>query len=310
MLLTNCKSMQKRVLITGGTGLVGKRLSNILLKLGYQVSFLSREKSQIPNIQVYQWNVLEGYIEEAAIQNTDYIIHLAGAGVADEAWTERRKKEILTSRTHSTELLAKYLKKYTHSVKAFISASAIGIYGSEIDNILFTEESIPNSSDFLAEVTRQWEQSIDWVAELAIRTVKLRIGVVLSNEGGALTKIAQPIRWGAGAALGSGKQYMSWIHIDDLCQMFVYMLENEQLSGVYNAVGKEPVTNAEFTQAVAKALHKPLILPSVPSFALKLMLGEMSNIVLGGARVSSQKIENAGFKFQYHTLADALKNLL
>jgi uncharacterized protein len=302
--------MQKRVLITGGTGLVGKRLSNILLKLGYQVSFLSREKSQIPNIQVYQWNVLEGYIEEAAIQNTDYIIHLAGAGVADEAWTERRKKEILTSRTHSTELLAKYLKKYTHSVKAFISASAIGIYGSEIDNILFTEESIPNSSDFLAEVTRQWEQSIDWVAELAIRTVKLRIGVVLSNEGGALTKIAQPIRWGAGAALGSGKQYMSWIHIDDLCQMFVYMLENEQLSGVYNAVGKEPVTNAEFTQAVAKALHKPLILPSVPSFALKLMLGEMSNIVLGGARVSSQKIENAGFKFQYHTLADALKNLL
>jgi hypothetical protein len=302
--------MQKRVLITGGTGLVGQRLSNILVKLGYQVSFLSREKSQIPHIQVYQWNIREGYIEESAIQNTDYIIHLAGAGVADQAWTESRKKEILTSRTHSSELLAKYLKKYTHSVKAFVSASAIGIYGLDTGDTLVSEDSATESQDFLAEVTRQWEKSIDSVAELNIRTVKLRIGIVLSAEGGALAKIAQPIRWGAGAALGSGKQYMSWIHIEDLCQMFVYMLENEQLSGVYNAVGKQPVSNAEFTQAVAKTLHKPLFLPNVPNFALKLMLGEMANIVTGGNRVSSQKIEATGFKFQYNTLAEALQDLL
>jgi uncharacterized protein len=302
--------MQKRVLITGGTGLVGQRLSTILLKLGYQVSFLSREKTQIPQIQVYQWNIREGYIEEAAIQNTDFIIHLAGAGVADQAWTESRKKEILTSRTHSTELLAKYLKKYTHSVKTFVSASAIGIYGLDTGDTFLSEDSATESQDFLAEVTRQWEKSIDSVAELNIRTVKLRIGIVLSAEGGALAKIAQPIRWGAGAALGSGKQYMSWIHIDDLCQMFVYMLENEQLSGVYNAVGKQPISNAEFTQAVAKALHKPVFLPNVPNFALKLLLGEMASIVTGGNKVSSQKIEAAGFKFQYNTLTEALQDLL
>ncbi|MCU0443728.1 MAG: TIGR01777 family oxidoreductase [Microscillaceae bacterium] len=302
--------MQKRVLITGGTGLVGKRLSQMLLNLGYQVSFLSRQSVHIPSVEVYQWNIREGFIEEKALQNADYIIHLAGAGVAEQTWTEDRKREILHSRTHSTELLAKYLKNLPHSIKGFVSASAIGWYGLDKGDIWLDENAPATGKDFLSEVTRQWEKSIDSVAELGLRTVKLRIGVVLSAEGGALPKIAQPIRWGAGAALGSGNQYMSWIHEADLCRMFIYMLENEQLSGAFNAVGKNPLTNAEFTRAVAKQLQKPLFLPNVPSFVLKMMLGEMSDIVLGGARVSCQKIEQAGFQFQYPSLSAALASLL
>lgn len=256
-----------------------------------------------------QWDIEKGFIEEAAIQNNDYIIHLAGAGVAEQTWTEKRKQEILNSRTQSTELLAKYLKNTFHSIQHFISASAIGIYGLDTGDTLLTEDS-PIGNDFLAEVTKAWENSIDLIADLGIRTVKLRIGIVLSSEGGALAKIAQPIHWGLGAALGSGKQYMSWIHIDDLCRMIMYLLENEQFNGIYNAVAKHPATNAEFTTKVAKVLKKPLLLPNVPNFALKLMLGEMANIVIGGNKVSAKKIEATGFQFQFDDLTTALQDLL
>lgn len=300
--------MAKKILITGGTGLVGKVLTQSLLEKGYQVAYLSRSKKQIENVEVYEWDIPNQKIEEEAFKDLEGVIHLAGAGVADKSWTAARKKEILDSRTESTKLLHHYLSKVESKPKAFISASAIGIYGDS-GEILMTEGS-PQATDFLADVTKKWEKEIDPIADLGIRTVKLRIGVVLSPDGGALAKLVQPIRMGAGAALGSGKQYMSWIHIQDLANMFVWALENENSVGAYNAVAPSPVSNSEMTQQIAKVLKKPLILPNVPSFAMKLMLGEMASIVLAGSKVSSQKIEAAGFEFQFADLEKTLKDLL
>ncbi len=301
--------MKKQLLITGGTGLIGTHLTALLQAKGYQISYLSRSQQDIPQVKVYQWDIPKQQIESGALASHQAIIHLAGAGVADQRWTESRKQTILKSRTESTRLLRQELEKLETKPKAFLSASAIGIYGNDTGEAWMKEDA-PSGDDFLAEVTKQWEDSVDQIAELGIRTVKLRIGVVLSEKGGALEKIAQPIKLGAGAALGSGKQYLSWIHIDDLCQMFIHALENEAVQGVFNAVGPHPATNAEFTKATAQVLNRPLILPNVPSFALKLMLGEMASIVLGGNRVSSEKIQAQGFQFQYPTLKPALQDLL
>lgn len=299
--------MKPNVLITGGTGLIGKHLTTLLLASGYKVSFLSRKNQNIPNVQTFLWNVEKGEIATEALEKADYIIHLAGANVAEKTWTAAYKKEILESRTQSTEVLYQNLQKIATKPKAFISASAIGIYGNTGDTLI--DEDSPFGNDFLAEVTKVWEKATDKIDELGIRTVKLRIGVVLSAEGGALTKMAQPIRLGAGAGLGSGKQFLSWIHIDDLAAMFAYTLQNENISGIYNAVGKNPITNLELTQAIAKQLKMPLLLPNIPSFALKLLLGEMAEMVLNGSKISSKKIENAGFQFKFADINDAVRDL-
>ncbi len=301
--------MSKNILITGGTGLVGSRLTELLLQQGYQVSIVSRGKEAIPNVTVYQWDVRKRYIEPGAIGNADYIVHLAGAGVADKRWTDERKKEILDSRTESARLLHNAIQKTGHLPKAFVSASGIGIYGKDRGDELLTEQS-SHGDDFLAEVSKAWENSAQTIAALGVRTVMLRIGIVLSEKGGALEKIAAPIRFGAGAALGAGTQWMSWIHIDDLCQMIIYALENEQLQGAYNAVGPHPATNNELTHAAADALHRPLILPKVPAFALKLAFGELAATVLGSAKVSNQKIAETGFSYQFPELKQALNDLL
>lgn len=299
----------KHILITGGTGLVGKQLTELLLSKGYTVAYLSRKKKPIPSVKVYEWNIYQKTIEKEAITEAEAIIHLAGAGVADKTWTESYKKEILESRVLSTQLLYETLEQTQHSVKSFISASAVGIYGFDTGE-QWLDENSPHGKDFLADVTEKWETEVQKIANLGIRTAILRIGIVLAKEGGALPKLLQPIRWGLGAALGSGKQYMSWIHIKDLAQMFVFALENEHLKGVFNAVGNKPCTNAELTQAIAQTIHKPLFLPNVPSFALKLMVGEMAQMVLGGNRVSNEKILQAGFQYQFPTLQEALKDLL
>ena len=299
----------KNILITGGTGLVGQRLTQLLQTKGYTISYLSRSKQKLEGIQTYQWDIQENQLDEEALQQADYIIHLTGAGVADKSWTEERKKVILESRTKSTELLFNSLKKLNLKPKAFIAASAIGYYGLDTGDTLLEEDS-PAGSDFLAQVTHQWEDTVSTIVTLGIRTVKFRIGVVLSKKGGALPKITQPIYFGAGAALGNGKQYMSWIHIDDLCHMIIYALEQESLSGVYNAVASRPVRNAEFIRLSAKALNRPLILPNVPAFALKMMLGEMAGIVLGGNKVSNAKILESGFTFNFEDPQKALEDLL
>ncbi len=301
--------MSKNVLITGGTGMIGQRLTQILQHKGYEVSHLSRSRKNDQPVKTYVWDIQNQEIEPEALQQADYIIHLAGAGVADKRWSESRKKIILKSRTESTRLLHDTLANLGENrLKAFISASAIGIYGSDTGSAEIHETS-PKSDDFLADVVKKWEAAVDEMKRLNIRTVKLRIGVVMSREGGALPRIVQPIKFGAGAPLGSGQQYVSWIHVEDLCRMFVYALEQQDTEGVYNAVAPRPVTNEQLTRSAARILHKPLFLPNVPGFAIRLAFGEMASIVLGGNKVSSKEIQQKGFKFQYPHIDSALKDL-
>jgi uncharacterized protein (TIGR01777 family) len=302
---------EETVLITGGSGLIGSRLTEMLLAKGYKVAHLSRTKRlhSNPKVIVYQWNLEKGYIDEEAIQKADYIINLAGTSVAEKRWTEHQKKLIIDSRVKALELLHQCLKKTNKKPKALISASATGFYGNQTGNILLTE-SDKAGTDFLAQVTVDWENATLPIQEdLAIRTVRLRIGIVLSESGGALTKIIQPIQLGLGGKLGSGRQYMPWIHIDDLCKIFLFCLENEKISGTFNAVSPFPVDNATFTKIAAKILNRPAFWV-IPAFLIRIIFGEMSSIVLTGNNVSSEKIQKAGFEFEFEKLEDALTNLL
>ncbi|MCG8319074.1 MAG: TIGR01777 family oxidoreductase [Cytophagales bacterium] len=301
--------MIKKVLITGGTGLVGKKITALLLKGGYQVAHVSRSEKPGKNLETFVWDLEKNYLDPAALNKVDAIIHLAGAGVADKKWTDSYKQVILESRTKSTRLLLEALQKSDHRVKVFVSASAIGIYPNDRDAEVFHEDG-PHATNFLASVTAAWEQEVDKIAALGIRTVKFRIGIVLSNSGGALVKMAQPIKYGLGAPLGSGKQFMSWIHESDLGSMLIFPLENTDLHGVYNAVSPHAKTNAEVTKAIAKSLNKPCFLPNVPGLLINLAMGEMAGLILGGAHVSSEKIQKAGFKFQFPELSLALNDLL
>jgi uncharacterized protein len=296
------------ILITGGSGLIGSRLTELLLQRGHRVSHLGRTKHDT-GIHSYTWNVEQHQIDPEALLGIDSLIHLAGAGIADKPWTSARKREILESRTNATRLLYDELKKGRHTVKAFISASAIGYYGFNDNEEICTEESNAGN-DFLATVTRRWENEIDAITTLGIRVVKVRIGIVLSDKGGALKGIMRPVKLLAGAPLGSGNQYMSWIHLDDLCGIFIKAIEDQAMHGLYNGVSPTPVTNRDLTVSIAKMLRKPLILPAVPSFLLKLLLGEMADLVLRGSKVSAQKILQAGYSFKFQNINDALRDLL
>lgn len=298
--------MPGKILISGGTGLIGSRLSEMLIDQGYDVAHLSRNPDKFSRYKTFRWDIKAAYVDESAITHADYIIHLAGAGLAEEKWTATRKKEILSSRIDSTQLLLDSLQKADHHVKGFISASAIGIYGDSGDQLMSEESTY--GDDFLAEVCKAWEAAVWRVKDLGIRTVILRTGIVLSDKGGALPQLARPVKLMAGAPLGSGRQYMSWIHIDDMCRLYIRAIEDTQYEGVYNAVAPHPVTNKEFTKQLAEVMHKPLVLPKVPSFAINLMLGEMSEVVLSGQRVSANKVLQTGFTFEYNYLEEALES--
>jgi uncharacterized protein (TIGR01777 family) len=301
--------MAQKVLITGGTGLIGKRLTTLLLNKGYEVAYLTRKKINIPSVQVYEWDVKNNYIEAGALQGTDYLIHLAGANVAEGRWTEERKKEIFSSRTDSIKLIAQKLKELNITPKSFVSASGSSYYGEDTGNIQHTESS-PPGKDFLSEVTVQWEKAAQSITDLSVRTVILRTGVVLSLDGGAVPEMARPAKLGFGAPLGSGKQWISWIHIDDICRMYIESMENDSWNGVYNAVAFPPATNADFTKQLTKALKKPQWLPNVPSFALRLAFGEMANVVLGSNYIINQRIkEETDFKYEFPDLLQALKDV-
>lgn len=299
--------MANKILITGASGLIGTRLTELLQKENPEVAHLVRSVKK-SLVQTFLWNPEANRIDPQALKNVNTIIHLAGSGIAEKRWSAKRKKEILNSRVLSTRLLADVLQKENHPVETIVSASAIGYYGPGDDQKIFTEDDSPGS-DFLAQVTRQWEQEVEQFQSLNIRVVKIRIGIVLSTKGGALKEMARPVRLGLGAPLGSGQQYMSWIHIDDLCHIFKQALNDKNMQGIYNGV-TDWCTNAELTKALAKILHKPLWLPSVPSFVLKIALGEMADLVLKGNKVSSEKIRNEGFVFRYPQLNDALTELL
>lgn len=305
------------VLITGGTGLIGTALCNMLTKKGYRVIVLTRGKPSIQkqqaNVEYREWDISQQVIDTDAVQRADFIIHLAGAGVADKRWTEKRKKEITESRTQSSALLVKSLKEISNKVKAVISSSAIGWYGEDpvIPNPKPFMETDPPDYGFLGETCRLWEESIDPVMLSGKRLVKLRTGIVLSNKGGAFAEFKKPVHFGVAGILGNGKQVISWLHIDDLCRMYVSAIENELWSGSYNAVAPKPVSNRELIVQIAKYLKGKFYVPlHVPSFALKLALGEMSQEVLKSATVCSDKIRKAGFNFTFPSIESALKDLL
>ena len=309
ILLKFKKFMQQKVLITGGTGLIGKRLTEMLLKKGYQVAYLSRKKENIPSVKVYEWNVEKAYIEEGALDDTAFLIHLAGSGVAEGRWTDERKKTIISSRTETIELVAKKLKEKGIRPKAFISASGSSYYGEDTGDAEQTEES-PAGNDFLSHVTVVWEKAADSVADIGVRTVKLRTGVVLSKDGGAVPKMAQPAKFGFGAPLGSGKQWVSWIHLDDICKMYIEAMENDSWHGAYNAITSQPATNEELTSQICKALGKPQWLPNVPAFALKLVFGKMSSVILGSSYLVNKRIfAETDFKYDFPDLEEALRDI-
>ncbi len=294
------------ILVTGGTGFIGNHLCNLLRSKGYNVLILSRNKTDNPN--TFYWNISENYIDPKAIQIADYIIHLTGAGIADKRWTKKRKEELIDSRVKSTNLLFNKIKELNPTLKGFISASGIGFYGAVTSNKIYSEKDSVGT-DFLAKVCNVWETASNQFNTLNIRTVIFRTGIVLSKKGGAFEKMSQPIKLGFGSPIGTGNQYIPWIHIDDLCNMYVEAIENNELNGIYNAVAPDYVTNEFLTKSIATMLHKRAWLPNVPSFMLKLIFGEMAVILLEGSRVSSEKIKSTGFKFKYSFLLEALKDL-
>lgn len=299
--------MSKTVLIGGGTGLVGNRLSEMLTEKGYDVLHLSRKKDLNKKFPAYQWDLKNGIIDEEAIQKSDIVFNLAGAGIADARWTAKRKKLIIDSRVDSTLLLKNAFAKADKKPEAFISAAAMGYYGDRADEIM-TEESTPGKSGFLAESCIAWEAALDEVKNTGWRTARLRIGIVLSTRGGALEKMIIPAKVFIGGYFGDGQQWYSWIHTDDLCRMFIFILENK-LSGTFNAVSPNPERNKPFTRKIGEAIGKPPIMAPGPAFVMRLAMGEMADTILGSTRVSSKKIEGTGFDFKFPELVGAVKDL-
>ena len=303
------------VLITGGTGMIGQELTKHLTGKGYHTIILTRKmpasEGQDAMVSYALWDVNKQQIDIAAVQKADYIIHLAGAGVVDRKWTKAYKAEIINSRTKSSALLIDTLQNNQNNVKAVISASAIGWYGEDPsprgDGFIETD---PNADNFLGETCKLWEASIEPVTALGKRLVILRLGIVLSNTGGALAEFIKPLHFGIAGILGNGKQVISWIHIDDLCRMFIEAVENENMHGIFNAVAAEPVTNKVLTLQLAEARRGRFFIPlHVPGFVLDLVLGSRSIEVLKSTTVSNKKITNTGFTYLYPSIETALKDL-
>lgn len=303
--------MAQNVLLTGGSGFIGKHLTDVLIEAGFSVSVLSRsDKKDTPRITYYKWDLNKNYIDENAVLNADYVIHLAGEGIVDKRWTEKRKKAILESRTKPIDLIFSVLEKNNKKLEAFVSASAVGIYGAVTSHKIYKEET-PPSNDFLGITCQKWESAVDKIGALNIRTVKIRTGIVLGKEEGFIKKMTPSFKSGFGAILGSGRQYLPWIYIEDLCHIYLKSIEDPQLEGPYNACITDNTTNSRLSKLIAKIYGYSIWLPKVPAFVLKVLLGEMSIVILTGQRVSSEKIQKTGFEFHYSdlekTLIDCLK---
>lgn len=303
--------MAQNVLLTGGSGFIGKHLTDVLIEAGFSVSVLSRsDKKDTPRITYYKWDLNKNYIDENAVLNADYVIHLAGEGIVDKRWTEKRKKAILESRTKPIDLIFSVLEKNNKKLEAFISASAVGIYGAVTSHKICKEET-PPSNDFLGITCQKWESAVDKIGTLNIRTVKIRTGIVLGKDEGFIKKMTPSFKSGFGAILGSGRQYLPWIYIEDLCHIYLKSIEDPQLEGPYNACITDNTTNSRLSKLIAKIYGYSIWLPKVPAFVLKVLLGEMSIVILTGQRVSSEKIQKTGFEFHYSdlekTLIDCLK---
>lgn len=300
------------ILITGGTGLVGNHLTKCLIKKGHKVRILTRSAKQSKNgVDYYRWDVKRNEIDINALLGIDSIVHLAGAGVADGAWNDTYKKEIIDSRVDSIQLLLKKCKELKDFPKSAISASGTAYYGFDNSDKIY-DESAEAGKGFLTEVSEKWEEASAGFEQHDVRRVIFRIGVVLSNKGGALKPIKIPFQFGIGSAMGTGKQPLPWIHIDDLTHGIVEAIERKEIVGIYNAVAPQQLTNSEFSKTLAQEMKRPFWAPNVPSFVLRIILGKekADEMLLNGPHVSSKKIEEAGFKFQFPDLASALRSLL
>lgn len=292
----------KKILITGGTGLIGKHLQQLLLQKKYAVSILTRTPK---HEHEFRWDVSKGYIDPNAFKEVTHIVHLAGAGIADKKWTATRKQEILDSRVVSTKLLFDKVQEHNIPLQGFIGASGIGYYGSVTSEDIYTEISSP-AKDYISDVCVQWEKALLAFEEFQIPTTILRTGIVLSATGGALAKMNTPFFL---SVIGNGKQYMPWIHLEDMSQLYLKAIEDSSFTGIYNAVAPEHQTNRSFTKILGQTLGKSVFPLAVPAFVLRLVLGELSSLVLNGSRVSSEKVTMV-YQFQYKTLTTALQNLL
>ena len=304
-------SSQKHVLLAGGTGLVGTRLTQLMIESGYHIHILSRKAHQSSDAKIsyHQWDLAKNYIDPKSLE-VDAIVNLAGAGIADKRWTPARKKEIIESRTMSTALIHKGISEHQHKPTHYIGSSAIGIYGSS-PQIMLTEDQESTEDDFMVDVCRQWEEAHHQVASDIKDVSILRIGIVLSTKGGALKEILKPLEMGRiGAYFGDGQMIYSWIHIDDLCQMIIDLIDNKLEADTYNAVAPNPTSNKTLVETIETASKKKALTVPAPSFVMKLVFGEMSKTILNSTSVSSSKIENAGFGFQFPELHEALAHLL
>jgi uncharacterized protein (TIGR01777 family) len=299
--------MKQVVLITGANGMLAKHLAK-QLEIEYSVRFLTRKKTRSNE---YLWDLNNNYIDPNALIGVHNIIHLAGSSIANKRWTKKRKQIIISSRVDSAGLILKELKKHQISIETFISASAIGYYGTKTTDEIYNEKS-PKGNDFLSDVCDKWEHAAyDFKSNgIANRIAIVRIGIILAGNDGVLKKIMQPIKYGLGSGIGTGNQYMPWIHIRDLVGIFKLFLDDKRITGTFNAVSPQHISNMEFTKAVAQLINRPLLLPNIPKFIIQGLYGEMSSILLEGSKISSEKILNTGFRFEYEKLRDALRSLI
>ena len=300
--------MAETVLIAGGSGLIGSFLSPLLAGAGYTVLHLSRKKNLDAKFPAFHWDIKKRELDMVALERADYVINLAGAGIADALWTQERRKVIVSSRVDGALLFKEKIQQCKTKPKAYLSAAAIGYYGDRGTERL-TEESGPGTG-FLASTSQQWENAIREVAETGVRTAWLRTGIVLSTQGGALQKILLPFKARIGSYFGDGSQYYSWIHIEDMARIYLYLINHDGLSGVFNATAPHPETNKELTYKAKEALGKAALVAPVPEAALRLGMGDMADTVMGSSLVVPERITQAGFEFRYPELLPALKDLL
>lgn len=298
------------ILITGATGLIGEEIIRCCVKKKYKVNYLTTSRDKVnrnENINGFYWNPSSGEIDLNCFNGVNAIINLAGSSISKK-WTAKYKKKIISSRIQSIELLKKGLGAVNHKIESIVTASAIGIYPDSYNNY-YNERETNVDDSFLGEVVNKWEDKADDLAIDNIKVSKIRIGLVLSNQGGALPQIIKSMKLYAGAVFGNGKQWQSWIHINDLARLFLFVLENK-FEGIYNGVAPNPVTNEKLIEEISKTLKKPLLLPNIPQFVMKLVLGEMSYLLFASQKVSSKKIEDLGFLFYYSNLSSSLQIIL
>ncbi len=298
-----------QILIAGGSGLIGRHVTDKLLSLGHKVIHLSRNPKSNTKVPTYKWDIKKEYVDPAALEGTDYLINLAGTGIADKRWTASRKEDIINSRVHGNLLFKKLITEKKLILKKFISGGAIGYYGDRGSEVL-TEDSTAGTSGFLAKSCIAWEDSVNEVKETGVPTALLRIGIVLSTEGGALEKMLGPAKLGLGSYFGNGAQIYSWVHIDDISEIIIWLVENDQAVGTYNATAPNPVSNKQFVQEMMDVKGGLGIVAPVPSFVLSLMLGEMKAVVMTGSNVIPKKLLDEGYQFKYEDLKSSLSDLI